>query len=275
MVHGLVMGILNTTPDSFSDGGRFFDAEAAVAHGMQLVAEGADVIDVGGESTRPGAVAVHADEERRRVVPVIEALAPHVRISVDTRKAEVAEVAIAAGATLVNDISASLWDVAAAAGVGWIGMHMQGEPATMQDQPRYDDVVLEVRELLLERAGSARSAGVQEVWVDPGIGFGKGGAHNLELLARLDELVATGLPVLVGASRKRFLGDLTGGAVADDRLEASIAIAVWALSQGAGMVRVHDVGATVAATRILGHDGPHGDGAGRVRPATGADAEGG
>lgn len=268
------MGILNTTPDSFSDGGRYLDAEAAVAHGMQLVAEGADVIDVGGESTRPGAVGVDADEERRRVVPVIEALAPHVRVSVDTRKAEVAEVAIAAGATLVNDISASLWDVAAAGGVGWICMHMQGEPATMQDRPSYEDVVVEVRDLLVERAGRARAAGVREVWIDPGIGFGKGGDHNLELLARLDELVATGLPVLVGASRKRFLGDLTGGAVADDRLEGSVAVAVWALSQGAGMVRVHDVGATVAATRILGPDGSDREGAAAAVLAGSAGAEG-
>lgn len=246
------MGIVNVTPDSFSDGGRFLEAEAAIAHGMQLVAEGADVVDVGGESTRPGGAGVAAAEERRRVVPVIEALAPHVRVSVDTRKAVVAEAAIAAGATLLNDVSASLWDVAAAGGAGWIGMHMQGEPATMQDHPRYGDVVVEVRDLLVERAELAVAAGVREVWIDPGIGFGKDVGHNLDLLARLDELVATGVPVVVGTSRKGFLGRLTGGAAVADRLEASVATAVWALAQGAGMVRVHDVAATVAAARIVG-----------------------
>ncbi len=248
------MGIVNTTPDSFSDGGRFLDAEAAVAHGLRLVAEGADVVDVGGESTRPGAASVDAGEERRRVVPVIEALSPHVRISVDTRKAAVAEAAIEAGATLLNDVSASLFDVAAAGGAGWIAMHMQGEPATMQDDPRYGDVVTEVRDLLVARAGEAAAAGVGEVWIDPGIGFGKDDGHNLELLARLDELVTTGLPVVVGTSRKGFLGRLTGGAAAADRLEASVATAVWALSQGAGMVRVHDVAATVAAARLLAEE---------------------
>ncbi|MDQ3384995.1 MAG: dihydropteroate synthase [Actinomycetota bacterium] len=253
-MRGLVMGIVNTTPDSFSDGGRFLDAEAAVAHGLRLVAEGADVVDVGGESTRPGAASVDAGEERRRVVPVIEALSPHVRISVDTRKAAVAEAAIEAGATLLNDVSASLFDVAAAGGAGWIAMHMQGEPATMQDDPRYGDVVTEVRDLLVARAGEAAAAGVGEVWIDPGIGFGKDDGHNLELLARLDELVTTGLPVVVGTSRKGFLGRLTGGAAAADRLEASVATAVWALSQGAGMVRVHDVAATVAAARLLAEE---------------------
>lgn len=248
------MGIVNTTPDSFSDGGRFLVAEAAVAHGLRLVAEGADVIDVGGESTRPGAAGVDAEEERRRVIPVIEALSPHVRVSVDTRKADVAEAALDAGATLLNDVSASLFEVAAAGGAGWIAMHMQGEPATMQDEPRYGDVVAEVRDLLVARAGAATAAGVGEVWIDPGIGFGKDDGHNLELLARLDELVASGFPVAVGTSRKGFLGRLTGGAAAGDRLEASVATAVWALSQGAGMVRVHDVAATVAAARLLAED---------------------
>ena len=247
----LVMGILNTTPDSFSDGGRFLDAEAAVAHGMRLVAEGADVVDVGGESTRPGAPPVDAAEELRRVVPVVEALAPHVRVSIDTRKAAVAEAAIAAGATLVNDVGASLHAVAASAGVGWVAMHMQGEPTTMQDAPRYHDVVGEVRAFLLARADEARAAGVTEVWVDPGIGFGKTEGHNVELLARLDELVVEGASLLVGTSRKRFLGSLTGGAGADDRAEASVATALWALSQGATMVRVHDVAATVAGVRIV------------------------
>jgi dihydropteroate synthase len=261
-VRGLVMGIVNVTPDSFSDGGRHADADAAVAHGLALAAAGADVVDVGGESTRPGATPVEVADELARVVPVVSRLAPHVRVSVDTRKAAVAEAAIAAGATLVNDVSASLWEVAAAGGAGWVAMHMKGEPATMQDDPRYDDVVTEVRSHLVARAEAATAAGVEEVWIDPGIGFGKDLGHNLELLARLDELVACGLPVVVGTSRKGFLGTLTGGAPVDDRVEASVATAVWALHAGARMVRVHDVAATVAATRIMddGADGLAGTG---------------
>ena len=243
------MGVLNVTPDSFSDGGRWLDPEAAVTHGLRMVAEGADVIDVGGESTRPGAEPVPVDEELRRVLPVVEALAGHVRVSIDTRKAEVAEAAIEAGATLVNDVSASLAPVAAAGGAGWVAMHMQGDPRTMQQAPAYDDVVAEVRAFLVDRASSA---GVDEVWIDPGIGFGKTHEHNLTLLRRLGELVDTGLPVVVGTSRKAFLGRLTGGAGVDDRVEASIATAAWSLSQGAAMVRVHDVAPTVAAAQLLG-----------------------
>ncbi len=242
------MGVLNVTPDSFSDGGRWLDPAAAVAHGLQMVAEGADVVDVGGESTRPGAEPVPVDEELRRVLPVVEALAPHVRVSIDTRKAEVAEAALGAGATIVNDVSATLAPVAKAAGAGWVAMHMQGDPATMQQAPAYDDVVAEVTAFLVARAGAA---GIDEVWIDPGIGFGKTLAHNLSLLRHLDRLVATGYPVLVGTSRKTFLGRLTGGAGADDRVEASVATAAWALSQGASMVRVHDVAPTVAAARLL------------------------
>ncbi|MGI8984334.1 MAG: dihydropteroate synthase [Acidimicrobiales bacterium] len=245
----LVMGVLNVTPDSFSDGGRWLDPDAAVAHGLRMVAEGADVIDVGGESTRPGAEPVSVDEELRRVVPVVEALAPHVRVSIDTRKAEVAEAAITAGATLVNDVSATLAPVAAAGGAGWVAMHMQGNPRTMQIAPTYDDVVAEVRRFLLDRAETA--AGIDEVWIDPGIGFGKTLEHNLTLLKHLSELVATGFPVVVGTSRKAFLGRLTGGAPAGDRVEASVATAAWALAQGAGMVRVHDVAPTVAARAML------------------------
>lgn len=252
----LVMGVLNVTPDSFSDGGRYFDHDAAIAHGLELAAEGADVVDVGGESTRPGAQAVSEAEERRRVVPVVEALAPHVRVSVDTRKRAVAEAAIAAGATLVNDVSASLWDVAAATGTGWIAMHMRGEPATMQLDPRYDDVVREVREHLVARAEAAAAAGVREVWIDPGIGFGKTTAHNLTLLAHLRELAATGWPVVVGTSRKAFLGTLTGVAEPAKRLEGSLATAVWAMAEGAAMVRVHDVRATVQAARLVGEEVP-------------------
>jgi dihydropteroate synthase len=245
------MGVVNVTPDSFSDGGRFFDPERAVAHGRQLVAQGADVVDVGGESTRPGAAPVGEAEERRRVVPVIEVLAPSVRVSVDTRSAVVAEAALAAGATLVNDVSASLWPLAAEAGVGWVAVHMQGRPATMQADPDYDDVVAEVGAFLRDRADRAREAGVAEVWLDPGIGFGKTLEHNLQLLRGLDRLVAGGVPVVVGTSRKRSLGQLTGGAPADDRLEASVATAVWAADHGAAMVRVHDVAPTVQALALL------------------------
>jgi dihydropteroate synthase len=242
------MGVLNVTPDSFSDGGRWLDAGAAVEQGLRMVEEGADIIDVGGESTRPGAEPVDAGEELRRVLPVVEALSPHTRVSIDTRKAEVAEAALAAGATLLNDVSATLAPVARAAGAGWVAMHMRGEPRTMQEDPTYGDVVAEVKAFLVERA---EQAGVDEVWIDPGIGFGKTMEHNLTLLAHLDQLVGTGYPVVVGTSRKAFLGRLTGGAPADDRVEGSVATAAWALSQGARMVRVHDVAATVAAASLL------------------------
>ena len=248
----LVMGVLNVTPDSFSDGGRYLDHAAAVARGHELVAEGADVVDVGGESTRPGAEPVPEAEELQRVVPVVEALAPHVRVSVDTRKQAVAEAAVAAGATLLNDVSASLHEVAAAAGIGWVAMHMRGEPPTMQDDPRYGNVVAEVCEFLVARAQAAVDAGVEEVWIDPGIGFGKTVDHNLSLLRGLRSFVTTGYPVVVGTSRKGFLGTLTGGAGPDDRLEASLATAVHAMVCGARMVRVHDVRPTVQAARLVG-----------------------
>ncbi|MDP9420924.1 MAG: dihydropteroate synthase [Actinomycetota bacterium] len=247
-----VMGVLNVTPDSFSDGGRFTDPEAAVARGLEMKLEGADVIDVGGESTRPGALPVGETEERRRVLEVVAALASDIAVSVDTRSAAVAEAAVEAGASLINDVSASLWPVAAALGVGWVAMHMQGEPRTMQLDPRYDDVVSEVRSFLLARAEQAGAAGVREVWIDPGIGFGKRLEHNLALVRCLDHLVDTGVPVLVGASRKGFLGALLGGAPTDDRLEGSLAVAVWAATSGVGMVRVHDVAATVQALRLVG-----------------------
>jgi dihydropteroate synthase len=246
-----VMGILNVTPDSFSDGGRYLDADAAVAHGLELVKQGAAIVDVGGESTRPGATPVDPGEERRRVIPVVEALARHVRVSIDTRHAEVAEAAVGAGATLVNDVSSSLWPVAAAGGVGWIAMHMRGEPSTMQDDPHYGDVVTEVRAHLVDRAERAMVAGVSEVWIAPGIGFGKTDEHNLALLRHLHELVATGYPVVVGSSRKGFLGRLAGGAPVDDRLGASLAAAVLAAAAGVRMVRVHDVAATVQAMAVV------------------------
>ena len=246
------MGVLNVTPDSFSDGGRYLDPEAAVAHGLGLLAEGADVVDVGGESTRPGAAEVPAAVEIRRVVPVVAALAPHVRVSVDTRKREVAEAAVEAGATLVNDVSASLWPVAAGApGVGWIAMHMRGVPGTMQADPQYDDVVGQVADFLARRAAEAAEGGVEEIWIDPGIGFGKTTAHNLSLLAHLRTLVSIGPPVVVGTSRKRFLGELVGGAPPGDRLEGSIATSAWAMTQGAAMVRVHDVAAAVHSATLV------------------------
>ena len=259
----LVMGVVNVTPDSFSDGGLFLDHEAAVAHGLSLIAEGADVIDVGGESTRPGADPVPVDEELRRVIAVVDGLVEHTRVSIDTRRPEVAEAAIAAGATLVNDVSASLHEVVAAAGpgVGWVAMHMTGDPRTMQRDPRYDDVVADVRAFLLERAERARADGVEEVWIDPGIGFGKTASHNLgPSLRHLAAFVETGYPVLVGASRKRFLGRLTATSDGraegeltppDDRAEASVATAVWAMVQGVSMVRVHDVRATVHAATVV------------------------
>jgi dihydropteroate synthase len=252
VVQALVIGVVNVTPDSFSDGGRWFDHDAAIAHGMQLFDEGAAVVDVGGESTRPGAERVDEAEELRRVVPVVRALAARGRVSIDTRKQAVAEAAIEAGATLVNDISASLWRVAAAAGVGWVAMHMQGEPATMQADPSYGDVVREVRSYLVARADEARGGGVEEVWIDPGIGFGKRPEHNLRLLAALRSFVDAGYPVLVGTSRKGFLGKLSGGAGVDDRLEASLATATWAMCQGVAGVRVHDVLPTVQAARLVG-----------------------
>ena len=247
----MVMGVLNVTPDSFSDGGRWLDPEAAIAQGLALAVEGADVVDVGGESTRPGADEVPVEEELRRVVPVVEALAGRVRVSIDTRKREVAEAALDAGATILNDVSASLYDVAAVHEAGWVAMHMRGTPLTMQQEASYDDVVSEVREFLLHRARLALAAGVREIWIDPGLGFAKTADHNLTLLARLDELVATGHPVLVGASRKSFIGRLTGDAPVDDRLEGSLALAVWAMEKGAAMVRVHDVRATVQAARLV------------------------
>jgi len=259
------MGVLNVTPDSFSDGGRWFDHGAAVARGLEMVAQGADVIDVGGESTRPGAGAVDEAEEKRRILPVVSALAPSVRVSVDTRKMAVAEAAIEAGATMINDVSASLWPAAAAAGVAWIAMHMRGEPATMQVAPQYGDVVAEVVEFLTARAREAEAGGVGEIWVDPGIGFGKTMAHNLALLRNLEAVAAIGRPVAIGVSRKTFLGHLALGlaprcrpgqvpgqpAPVEERVAGSVAAAVWALAHGAAMVRAHDVAETAQAVRLL------------------------
>jgi dihydropteroate synthase len=251
------MGIVNVTPDSFSDGGLFLDADAAIAHGRELHAEGADILDVGGESTRPGAEPVAPDEEIRRVVPVIEALAQDgARVSIDTVKAEVARRALAAGATIVNDVSAFRFDpelagVTAQAGAGCVLMHMLGEPRTMQDDPRYDEVVSDVKAFLEERLAFAVGEGVPEehIWLDPGIGFGKTLDHNVELIARLDEIVAIGRPVVFGASRKSFLGKLTGRLV-DERLAGTIAANIIAYERGARVFRVHDVPANVDALKV-------------------------
>ncbi len=256
-----VMGVLNVTPDSFSDGGRYLGAAEALAHGRRLAAEGADLVDVGGESSRPGARPVSEAEELRRVLPVIEALAKETAVSVDTVKPAVAKAAVAAGASVLNDISGRLWPLAAELGVGWVSMHMQGTPGDMQRDPRYGDVAAEVHRAVLEGARRAAAAGVREIWVDPGIGFGKTTAHNLTLLARLGELAAAaraeGFGVLVGTSRKRFLGALgvppgTEPAPVEGRSEASLATAVHAMVHGATMVRVHDVAPTVLAARLVG-----------------------
>jgi dihydropteroate synthase len=250
------MGIVNVTPDSFSDGGRYLDPEAAIAHGRELRAAGADILDVGGESTRPGAAAVGAREEAARVLPVIEALAADgARVSVDTSKAEVAAAALDAGAEIVNDVTAltdpAMASLCAAAGGGLVLMHMKGTPRTMQDDPAYDDVVAEVREFLAERIEVATAAGVdrERIWVDPGIGFGKTVDHNLELIARLDRIADLGRPVVIGASRKNFIGAITGRPV-EERLGGSLAAAVVAAAGGAGVLRVHDVAATVEALRV-------------------------
>ncbi len=272
-----MMGILNVTPDSFSDGGEWFETERAIMRAQEMIAEGADIVDVGGESTRPGAAPVPADEELRRVVPVVEALAGQVRVSVDTTKETVAAAAVEAGASLINDVSATLWPVAARFGVGWVAMHRKGTPATMQRDPHYDDVVSEVTALLVDRADRAAAAGVAEVWIDPGIGFGKTVDHNLLLLGSLGGLVATGYPVMVGTSRKGFLGALARSADGSvtpvgDRLPASLATATWAMEQGAQMVRVHDVAATVQAAVLVGRPGSPA-GPGSHRPATARSTE--
>jgi dihydropteroate synthase len=255
----LIMGVVNVTPDSFSDGGQFLDADAAVDHGLRLTAEGADILDIGGESTRPGADPVSEDEELRRVVPVIERLASdgRARLSIDTTKVAVARAALEAGASLVNDVSALRFDPGMAAlvaetGVGCCLMHMLGEPRTMQEDPRYDDVVSEVKAFLEQRLAFAVSEGVDEerVWLDPGIGFGKTVEHNLELLRRLDEIVAIGRPVVVGTSRKSFLGKLVGGRDEGQRLPGTIATNVLALERGASVFRVHDVAQNADALAV-------------------------
>lgn len=254
------MGVLNVTPDSFSDGGVYFDPDAAIARGMEMISQGVDVIDVGGESTRPGARPVPESEERRRVVDVIRELSPLVRVSVDTVKRAVAEAALDVGASLLNDVLGDLGGLAAEAKVPWVVMHSRGTPLTMQSLTGYGDVVEEVRSFLKRRAEQALAAGVPEVWTDPGIGFAKTAEQNLSLLRRLGEIVTDGYPVLVGTSRKGFLGKVTASPLGSvpgpmDRLEASLATATAAMVAGAAMVRVHDVPDTIAAALLVGDAG--------------------
>ena len=253
-----VMGIVNVTPDSFSDGGAHFDADAAVAHGLQLAAEGADVLDVGGESTRPGAEPVPLEEELRRVVPVVERLARETAlpVSIDTSRPEVMRAAVEAGAGMINDVYGlrreGALDTAAALGVPVVLMHMLGEPRSMQDAPEYDDVVGEVHRFLAERIFAAEMAGIdrKRIVVDPGFGFGKTTAHNLQLLARLERFGELGVPVLAGLSRKRTIGELTGRDSPVERIHGSVAAHVIAAQRGARLLRVHDVAATGDALKV-------------------------
>jgi dihydropteroate synthase len=254
------MGIVNLTADSFSDGGRFLEPEAALAQARRLIAEGADMLDLGAESTRPGAAPVEAAVEIARLAPLVQAIRAEcaIPVSVDTMKPQVARACVAAGAAMWNDVTAlrhapDSLEVAADLGCEVVLMHMQGEPATMQQAPRYADVAAEVAEFLAARAEAAIAAGVarERIWLDPGIGFGKHAIrHNLPLLAALDRIVALGFPVLLGASRKSFIGALDSGAPADRRLGGSIAAALAGAAQGVAAVRVHDVGETVQALRV-------------------------
>jgi dihydropteroate synthase len=255
----LVMGVVNVTPDSFSDGGRYLDADAAVTHALGLVEDGADIVDIGGESTRPHADPVTSEEERERVLPVIEHLAaahPGLAISIDTRKPEVAAAALAAGACIVNDVSGGrsegMFDVVREADAGMVLMHMLGEPKTMQEAPHYDDVVAEVKEYLRGRIEAAEWAGIrpQALAIDPGIGFGKNLEHNLALIRHLDALADLGRPILVGPSRKRFIGailDLPEG----ERVEGTAGAVAWLVGRGAHIVRVHDVRQIVRVVRVV------------------------
>ncbi len=258
----LVMGILNVTPDSFFDGGKFFRLESALERARQLIREGADIIDIGGESSRPGAEPVPEEEELRRVIPVIRALRQEssVPISIDTYKASVAEAALEAGATMVNDISALRFDsrmvkVVARAGVPVVLMHMRGEPRTMQQNPVYADVVREIKEFFAERIAFARAHGIEKILIDPGIGFGKTVAHNLEILRRIGEFRELGCPIVIGVSRKSFIGRLCGTdedpLPPSERLEGTIASNVIAVLNGAQIVRVHDVAAHKRALAIV------------------------
>ncbi len=252
-----VMGIVNVTPDSFSDGGKFNTTEKAIEHALQLVEEGAEILDIGGESTRPGATPVPLDEELKRVIPVIEGLRDvGVPLSIDTYKPEVMQAAITAGADIVNDVCAlrepQALEIVAASQVGVCLMHMQGRPQTMQADPQYDDVVSEVRNFLKARLDAAEQAGIDRsrIVLDPGFGFGKRTAHNLTLLNHLNDIQALGLPLLIGISRKSVLGQVVGSSV-DERIHASIAASVVSVMKGANIVRVHDVKPTIDALKIV------------------------
>ena len=254
----LVMGVVNVTPDSFSDGGQFLEAEKAVAHALELVGQGAEILDLGGESTRPGATPVSEAEELRRVLPVLEQLATRVKVplSIDTMKPAVARAALAAGASIVNDVAANrnddaMWRVVAETGAGYVCMHMQGSPQTMQSRPAYTDVVVEVEEFFRERMESLNVTGVSadQVVFDIGLGFGKTVEHNLQLLASLRGFTKLGRPLLVGASRKSFIGKLLGADVVK-RLPASLACACLAVAAGAQFIRTHDVAQTAQAVRM-------------------------
>jgi len=255
----LVMGILNVTPDSFSEGGRFFDRDDAVKHALAMVADGADIVDVGGESTRPGSDPVAADEELNRILSVIERLVdeiPDTPISIDTRKTAVAARAVEAGATIVNDVSAGsdpdMFDVVRDHDAAIVLMHMKGEPKTMQEAPTYDDVVGEVHEFLRERIEAADFAGIdpERIAIDPGIGFGKDLGHNLELMQRVDAFLDLGRPLVVGPSRKRFIGSILD-LPEDQRVEGTIGAAAWMVARGAHVMRVHDVREVVRAVRVV------------------------
>lgn len=264
-----VMGIVNVTPDSFSDGGRYFSTDAAIAHGEMLTLKGADIIDVGGESTRPGSQRIDEASELARTIPVVSALAAKgITVSIDTTKAAVALAAVDAGATIINDVSASLYEVAAATGASWIAMHALADSATMQDDPQYDDVVEDIAAFLSLAVRRGQEAGVKQIWVDPGIGFGKTTKHNLEILSNIDRFLDIA-PLLVGASRKSVVGNLHALSDAflgadrninghsleptptDDRLEGSVAFALWSVYLGVDMIRVHDVEATVQALSLF------------------------
>lgn len=255
----LIMGVVNVTPDSFSDGGRFFEPERAVGHALELVAEGADLLDIGGESTRPGAAPVSEAEEMRRVMPVLEALAGKVAVplSIDTMKPAVARAALKAGASLLNDVAAGrpdpeMWRLAAETGAGYVLMHMQGTPQTMQRNPTYADVVGEVEAFFADRLRRLQAGGVHEeqIVLDVGIGFGKGLEHNLQLLAHLRRFTMAHRPLLLGVSRKGFIGQVTGAAPASARLAGSLACICWGVGAGVNLVRVHDVAATRQALRM-------------------------
>lgn len=252
----LLMGILNVTPDSFSDGGRFLDASVAREQARRMVDEGADLIDVGGESTRPGARAVEVDEELRRVVPVVEWLAANVRtlVSIDTRKARVAEECLRRGARVVNDVAgfhdAAMIEAARRHGAACIAMHMRGTPDTMMQLTEYGDVVAEVKEYLGGRVAALRSAGIEDIAIDPGLGFAKTPAHNFQILRRLPELAALGVPVLIGPSRKRFLGTLADMEPVENRGDGTVAAITAAVLGGARIIRAHDVAAARRAIAV-------------------------